>query len=139
MSQTHPIRGRCLCGAVAIRADAKHAHVEACHCIMCRTWGGGPLLSVECGDSAVIEGEAHVTVYGSSDWAERGFCSRCGTHLFYRLKRGGVFAVPVGVLEPGTPWELTKEIFIDHRPDYYAFANPTEQLTGKEVFAQHGG
>lgn len=139
MSQTHPVQGRCLCGAVTVRGEAKHAHVDACHCSMCRNWGGGPLICVECGDSVTLEGKQHVTVFDSSDWAERGFCSHCGTHLFYRLKDGGLYAVPVGVLEPGTTWEFTKEIFIDQKPDYYSFANPTQKMTGEEVFAQFSG
>jgi hypothetical protein len=110
--------------------------VAACHCSMCRTWSGGPLLAVECAAGVRIEGEEYVTVYPSSDWAERGFCRRCGTHLFYRLKEGPHYAVPVGLVDGGQPWQLAQQIFIDEKPAYYAFANRTRDLTGPQVFAQ---
>lgn len=80
--------GTCLCGNVSLSAKPKSRHVGACHCATCRKWGGGPLLVVDC-EALTIEGDEHVGVYSSSDWAERGFCKACGTHLFYRLKEGG--------------------------------------------------
>jgi hypothetical protein len=30
------------------------------------------------------------------------------------------------------------QIFIDRKPDWYAFANDTRNLTGEQVFAEHG-
>jgi len=35
-------------------------------------------------------------------------------------------------------WQLTREVFIDQRPEFYCFAQRTEQLTGDELFALHG-
>jgi hypothetical protein len=80
-------RGACLCGAVRISVKASTKSVGACHCSMCRKWGGGPLLAVECGHDVHFEGGDRISVFNSSDWAERGFCSRCGSHLFYRASR----------------------------------------------------
>ncbi len=130
--------GRCLCGAVKITATSKSEHVEACHCGMCRKWGGGPLLAVECENDVNIEGTDDVAIFSSSEWAERGFCRHCGTHLFYRLKEGGHYELPVGLLDAGAGWELTGQIFIDDKPAYYDFAQTTRNLTGEEVFAQFG-
>jgi hypothetical protein len=129
-------RGKCLCGAVRLVAMPKGNGVAACHCTMCRTWGGGPLLGVDCGEDFHVEDEADVSVYPSSDWAERGFCRRCGTHLFYRLKQGPRYFVPAGVFEGGESWVLEHQVFIDEKPDFYAFANPTRDFTGAELFAQ---
>ncbi|MGH8639654.1 MAG: GFA family protein, partial [Burkholderiales bacterium] len=80
--------------------------------------------------------EDNVSVYASSAWAERGFCRQCGTHLFYRLKQGPRYFVPAGVLGDGEPWAHTHQRFIDEKPDFYSFANPTTNLTGAELFAQ---
>ena len=33
-------------------------------------------------------------------------------------------------------FELTHQIFIDHKPAFYEFANPTRNLTEAEVIAQ---
>jgi len=132
-------RGSCLCGAVNLAVAAHKQNVGACHCSMCRTWGGGPLLALESVSDIEIEGEENVTVYPSSDWAERGFCKRCGTHLFYRLKTGDHYAVPVGLVDGGEAWTFDTQIFIDQKPEYYRFANETHNMTGQEVFDAYQG
>ena len=130
------LEGACLCGAVRLSVTPKNHHVGACHCSMCRTWGGGPLMCVECEADANFSGAGDVSVFSSSDWAERGFCATCGTHLYYRLKLDGHYAIPIGLLEDGESWKFTEQIFVDEQPAYYAFANETKNMTGAEVFAQ---
>lgn len=137
MSDQHSDTGHCLCGAVSIRAEAISNHVGACHCSMCRRWGGGPLLATPCGDAVTFGGEQNITVYGSSDWAERGFCSRCGSHLFYRLKESGEYYMPVGLFDAMDHFSFDHQVFIDEKPDFYRFANSTEEMTGAEVFARY--
>jgi len=131
--------GSCLCGAVTVAVVAQKQNVAACHCSICRTWGGGPLLALESVSDIEVEGEENVSVYASSDWAERGFCRRCGTHLFYRLKTGDHYAVPVGLVDNGEAWTFDTQIFIDQKPTYYHFANATHDLTGQEVFDAYLG
>ena len=133
-------RGSCLCGAVRIAVKTATSSVGACHCSMCRRWGGGPLLAIECGDNVHFDGSEHISVFSSSDWAERGFCSACGSHLFYRLKQEGFHAIPVGLLDDDDErWVFDQQIFIDEKPSFYAFANQTRNLSGAEVFAQYSG
>ncbi|WP_442946551.1 GFA family protein [Nostoc sp. 'Peltigera malacea cyanobiont' DB3992] len=48
MSNLNIAKGSCLCGAVSISTTSMSENVTACHCSMCRNWGGGPLLVVEC-------------------------------------------------------------------------------------------
>jgi hypothetical protein len=136
MSDTE-VSGTCLCGSVKLRATVKERVYGACHCGICRKWGGGPLLAVECAEAPVIEGAEHIRAYDSSEWAERGFCGKCGTHLFYRLKAQDFYALPLGLLEEGD-WRFGHQVFIDEKPAHYAFANRTHDLTGAEVFAQFG-
>ncbi len=138
MSTTFSGKGQCLCGAVTLTADAIKAHADACHCRMCRRWGGGPLLAVGCGSEVSFTGEEHIALYDSSEWAERGFCRRCGTHLFYRLKETRRYAIPAGLLDDEDQLTLREQIFIDEKPAFYDFANDTRNLTGEEVFAEYG-
>ena len=130
--------GSCLCGAVRITAQASTS-VGACHCSMCRTWGGGPLLAVDCGQDAAFEGQESISVFQSSQWAERGFCSKCGTHLFYRLIANGQYIVPPGLFDDQADLVFDHQVFIDEKPAYYGFANETSNMTGAEVFAKYGG
>lgn len=128
---------RCLCGAVGLSIAADTHSVGACHCGMCRKWGGGPLLAMHCGRDVSIDGESSVSVYDSSAWAERGFCSKCGTHLFYRLKGSGEYAVPAGLFDDQSDLVFEEQIFVDCKPPYYAFANDTRNMTEAEVFAKY--
>lgn len=136
MTNAKERKGSCLCGAVRVAARTQDGSVAACHCTICRKWGGGPLLAVDCGAEVRIENEDNVSIYASSTWAERGFCRQCGSHLFYRLKQGPRYFVPVGVFGEGESWLLEHQIFIDEKPGFYSFANSTTDLTGAEVFAQ---
>ncbi|SHF20346.1 Uncharacterized conserved protein [Modicisalibacter ilicicola DSM 19980] len=138
MSTTQECRGSCLCGAVRLAITVNDHRVDACHCDMCRKWGGGPLFAVQASQGVRIEGEEDVTIYPSSDWAERGFCRQCGTHLFYRLKAGGYWAIPAGLFDGNPPWVFDQQIFIDQKPDFYDFANATRNMTGQEVFEAFG-
>lgn len=126
--------GNCLCGAVAIHLQHDKPTMSACHCSICRRWTGGPFMALECHKVPRIEGIEHVHTYPSSEWAERGFCSRCGTHLFYRLIKGDLYAVPVGLFSEGANWPFDLQIFVDEKPDNYQFANDTQTMTGEEVF-----
>lgn len=134
MSRT--IKGHCLCGDVEVSVKDVGKSVGACHCGMCRRWTGGPFMVVDCGDRVQLAGEERISVFDSSEWAERGFCSRCGTHLFYRLKQQGTYFVPVGLLEAGD-WIFDHQVFVDEQPSFYAFANDTNNMTGPELFAQY--
>lgn len=128
-------RGQCLCGAVSLRVAKVNTGVGACHCQMCRRWGGGPLLAADCGPAVEFEGEVQISVYDSSDWAERGFCSRCGSHLFYRLKDSGEYQIPVGLFDDQSVFRLDLQVYSDKKPAYYSFANATREMTEAQVIA----
>lgn len=132
-------KGSCLCGAVRVLVTKSSNSVGVCHCKTCRTWGGGPLFAVDCGTEVTFSSEDHITVFQSSDWAERGFCRTCGSHLFYRLRQNGHYILPVGLLEDGSAWNFDHQVFIDEKPDFYAFANETKDMTGAELFAKYSG
>ena len=131
------ITAQCLCGSVRISAKSASKKVGACHCRMCRRWGGGPLLTVDCGTDVSVEGQDNVGLFDSSQWAERGFCKNCGSHLFYLLKHNQQYLVPAGLLDGDDELAFTEQVFIDEKPHYYAFVNETEDMTGAEVFAKY--
>lgn len=131
-------QGKCLCGAVRITAEQAGRSVGACHCGMCRRWSGGPLMAVDCGGAVTIKGQESLSVFNSSDWAERGFCNKCGSNLFYRLKEAGQFMVLMGVFDNQNDIVFDHQVFIDEKPSYYEFKNETKNLTGAELFAQFG-
>ena len=132
------IEGQCLCGAVTVRAVPRRRAVEACHCTMCRKWGGVAYLGVQCGSDVAFEGEEHVVRYRSSEWAERGFCGRCGSNLFFHYLPKDSYGLLAGLFADDALEPLNEEIFIDEKPDYYAFAGGAEKMTGAEVMGKFG-
>jgi hypothetical protein len=134
-SQVGRLSGGCLCGAVRFTAAPREHTFGACHCSMCRRWAAGPFLAVECDDTVVIDNAASLGVYRSSDWAERCFCSKCGTVLFYRLVGRNYTAASAEAFDDIKDFVFASQIFVDEKPAYYEFANATKTMTGPEVFA----
>ncbi|MGY0505404.1 GFA family protein [Luteimonas sp. e5] len=129
------MKSKCLCGSIEIEAPDQ-SEVGLCHCSMCRRWSGGPMFAVHCPTGVGFSGNEPKT-YQSSYWAERGFCSNCGTHLFYHLLPNNEYILPAGLFQE-QPFQLTNEIFIDEKPSFYSMKNETAKMTGEEVFAKFG-
>ena len=131
------MRATCLCESVVL--DVEHSsEFDACHCGMCRKWGGGPYLAVHCKSYSVVSGEKSIRVFDSSEWGQRGFCANCGTHLFYHLKPANEYIVPLGLLQSENEFTFKQQIFIDKKPNTYAFSNETVSLTEQQVFEKFG-
>jgi hypothetical protein len=92
-------------------------------------------MAVDCGLKVEIEGEEHLRLYQSSDWAERGFCKECGTSLFYRLKATNQLIASAEIFDD-KDFKFHHQIFIDEKPEYFSFKNETKNMTGAEVMAQ---
>jgi hypothetical protein len=125
--------GHCLCGAVRFTAENVRPEQSACHCGMCRRWSGGsPFFAVRA-ENVTFEGESNIGRYDSSDWAQRGFCKTCGTALFYYFKAANRYAMSAGVFDDNAKFVLAREIFIDDKPEGYAFAGEHPRWTAAET------
>lgn len=127
--------GHCLCGAVKLTAEVPSTEHGVCHCGMCRRWSGGAGFFAIGVEGAKIEGEENVSRYDSSDWAQRCFCKKCGTHLYYFLKPRQSYLMAVGVFDDQSPFRLNQQIFIDRKPEGYAYAGEHKFMTEAEMFA----
>ena len=127
------VTGRCLCGGVTYRATGAGDEVGVCHCGDCQRWVGGPFFGV---DVETISLEGPVRWYQSSDWAERGSCSECGSGFVWRLRDGRHVTVTAGSLDdPSAVKGIKSHIFADSKPDFYALADESPRLTGEETVA----
>ncbi len=93
------------------------------------------MFALHCKGPVEFEGAEHIIRYKSSDWAERGFCGACGSSLFYHLLPTGEYMVSPCALDDQSGLKFTCQVFIDEKPDWYAFANETRNMTGAELFA----
>ncbi len=137
MNENDGMTGGCLCGAVRFAADGVETGHHACHCAMCRRWGSGPFLAATVA-AIRFKSEDDIVVYPSSDWAERGFCAKCGTNLFYRLKDAGTHFISVGTFDDAAAFTVIGEIYIDAKPPGYAMAGNHPRLTEKQVLEKFG-
>lgn len=132
---TDVFKGHCLCGAVQLEGRGK-PKIEICHCDMCRRWHGSPAMAVSFeGGVHVQSGKSAIKAYQSSEWAERAFCTKCGTTLYYHLigetqvhsAQAGLFELPDGLT-------IHEEIFVDEQPDYYRFDSDAPRISSAEMF-----
>lgn len=135
-------QGGCLCGAVRFTARPPSAEYGACHCKMCQRWTGSALLAITVPeDAAEWRGEVDIARFQSSDWAERAWCARCGSGLWYRVTlegHPGNYEIPIGLFDDPDGLRLAREIFIDRKSDAFALAGEHEQLTEAQVLALYG-
>ncbi|WP_108260149.1 GFA family protein [Mangrovicoccus ximenensis] len=130
------LEGRCMCGAVKLTVRPKAPELHACHCSSCRRWTGSAFVEFDVApQDLAVEGPVKSRV--SSNWAERAWCDDCGSVLWYHLTVPGqeYYAVSAGLFPNSGGFELTKEIYIDRKPDGYRFAGKRKTLTKHEVEA----
>lgn len=112
--------GGCLCGAVRYRVHAPLAPVVLCHCSRCRRWHGhvgawtsAPRAAVE------IRGEPTLAWFESSPGVRRGFCTGCGSSLFWWRTAGPSLDIAAGTLDEPTGLATRAQIWADSKGDYY--------------------
>jgi hypothetical protein len=125
------IEGRCLCGAVTVRAE-RTSDVSACHCGICRRWSGTAFAGV---DAARVEVEGPARTYRSSTFAERAWCESCGTALWFRID-GEAHELSPGLFEEGAGWPLAREVYAD-RAGALSLAAPGERVSAAEYERGH--
>ena len=135
------LTGHCLCGAVTIAVAGEHdRRIGACHCRMCQRWSGGLFLCFRADASAVaITGE--VTRYRSSAFAERAFCPRCGSHLWFNDVRDTgppeSYELMPGLFDAARAWPLRSEIYIDRAMASVHLAGDHRRRSRAEYEAEH--
>ena len=112
-----PVFGKCHCGAVRFTVESGVGVIN-CHCRDCQQMHGnynamlaGPATNV------TFESDETLTWYDSSESAQRGFCSHCGSRLFKRA--GDRMMVSMGSLEEATGLRTMKNIWLDSKGDWY--------------------
>lgn len=136
------LKGSCMCGAVKFSAVPESMEYGACHCKSCRRWAAGPYMAVRCGDTFELEDGAAIGVIQSSEWAERGFCTKCGSSIYYSVKGKPITNVSVNAFDDTSNFKFMRQVCIDEKPTHYSFANETNNMTQAEVmalFALDGG
>lgn len=121
------LTGRCLCGGVNFAVEGPVQGKSVCHCPQCRRqsghlWASGYVTR----DRLSISGTS-LTWYRSSDTAQRGFCNKCGTFLFWAADAEDTMSFSLGALDAPTGLTLEKHIFVSGKGDYYEITDGLPQ------------
>jgi hypothetical protein len=117
-------KGACLCGAVRFEIEGTLPAPNACHCSQCRKQSGHFWASTDVRrDALKIHGSGRVTWFRSSEKVQRGFCSTCGSFLFWDPIGRDKIAVAMGAFEKPTDSRLAMHIFVADKGDYYDIAD----------------
>jgi hypothetical protein len=133
VSATEERKGGCLCGAVRFTARLTGRQFGVCHCDMCRRWTGSALLGITVPEGNVEwVGEEAIATRQTTPWAMRAWCKDCGSGLWFKVTQAGPYAgnveLPIGLFDDASGLTMTNEIYIDHKPDSFAFAGEGRTL-----------
>ncbi len=120
----HEVKGHCLCGAVQFSGTWVDDALRACHCGQCRRWSGHVWAAAGVRDLQV---SGPVRWFDSSQVAERGFCTECGSALFWKRRDGTEVDVAAGALDQPTGLTLEAHIFVADKGDYYLIGDGLPQ------------
>lgn len=123
--------GSCLCGAVRFRVDGALRGVVYCHCSQCRKQSGHVCAATNVADADLeIGGEENLTWYAASPEAQRGFCSTCGSALFWKRDGLSRTSVLAGAFDLPTGLAAESHIFVADKGDYYEICDGLVQFAG---------
>lgn len=121
-------KGTCLCGAITFEVSAPLAPADACHCSQCRKQTGHYFASTNVPRVALtVRGEDKIAWYRSSQKVRRGFCSVCGSVLFWDPIERDWTSVAMGAFEAPTGTRLEMHIHVADKGDYYDIADGLPQ------------
>ena len=125
--------GGCLCGKVRYEVHGPLTAPHACHCGQCRRQSGHFTVgsSAKRGDFKLLQQET-LAWFRSSDFAKRGFCSACGSALFWDDGSEHI-SLNVGSLDQPTGLKMTSHIFVEDKADYYEINDDLDKFVGSDT------
>jgi hypothetical protein len=117
----HSHHGSCLCGECAFEVNGPLRNVIACHCTQCRKQTGHYLAatSARLADFRLLRSEP-LRWFRASETARRGFCSKCGSTLFWQADGRDEISIAAGSLDGPTGLTIEGHIYCADRGDYYS-------------------
>lgn len=120
--------GRCLCGAIRFETRGPLRPVVFCHCEQCRRQSGLYYAATNIPeDRLTVTGET-LRWYRSSAEAKRGFCSDCGSLLFWKRAGADHVSILAGAFDQPSGLVGSHHIFAADKADFYRICDGLEQF-----------
>jgi len=116
--------GGCLCEAVRYQILSNLQGIACCHCPQCRRFHGNfAAYAIMPFDSLKIVEERGLKWFRSetdvTPNVHRGFCSECGSSLFWHPRGEDRIAIAAGSLDEPTGLKLLGHSWVSEKGDYY--------------------
>jgi len=128
-----PLRGSCLCGAVAFEIASQPKKIVQCHCSRCRRSRGtahGVNTFVAQDQLRFIRGTDRIKTYRPPD-APRfsdAFCESCGSLVPVVLETLKISLVPVGLLDTPFAVQAATNIYVGSKAKWFTITNRFPQF-----------
>ena len=140
MARSEDVTGSCECGAVTYSARSA-GDVTLCFCKQCQRQTSYAIAAshVPLDGFCLQDPKQSLTWYESSDDAKRGFCSQCGSAMFWQMFHADgspardYISVMAGTLDDTSDLSLNDQIYVDGAQAYHHIDDSVSALTEAEV------
>lgn len=122
-------QGSCLCGSVRYEIDGPLRPIVGCHCVQCRKTSGHHVAATQGhAKNLRFSSEDGLSWYRSSEEAERGFCAKCGSSLFWRRVGNEQISICAGTLDGEHDLKMVCHILADTPGAHYEITDGLPQI-----------
>ena len=125
--------GGCLCGAVRYEIIGDLRGIVNCHCSKCRRFHGSMVsyTSIKFENLSLVEQGGLKWFKSETDETpnvHRGFCSQCGSSLFWHPRDQKHIAVAAGSLDDTANLEIIGHVWTSQKSGYYKIIDDLPQF-----------
>ena len=114
------LKASCLCGNIQLRTQGYHRDIHNCHCIQCmKTHGHHAAYTAVKLENIKFYKKKTLKWFKSSKRAKRGFCSKCGASIFFKVIGTKNISIAAGMFNKPVKLKTIANIFTKSKLDYY--------------------
>jgi hypothetical protein len=118
------VTGGCMCGAVRYEVSGPLRDVICCHCTQCRRSSGHFVAATACRKNHFqLKSAGLLAWYSFVPGLRRGFCTGCGSSLFFEDINGERMSIAAGTLDEPQGLKIGAHIYAAEKGDYYAITD----------------
>ena len=123
-----PKTGGCLCQGLRFEISGALNPIVACHCSQCaKTSGNFAAMTSTDETSVTLLSDETLRWYQSSETVKRGFCSRCGSNLFWKDLGSDAIYITAGTIDKPVGVKIAEHIHVASKSDFYDIADGLPQ------------
>lgn len=110
--------GSCLCGGVRFSGQGLR-DVVYCHCRQCRAGHGATAAYTATNwDGLTLSQQDTLRWYNASAAVRRGFCTKCGSNLFWERLEATTISIAAGAIDQTADLRAARHIYVADKAPY---------------------